>query len=81
MLVSEPFQAHPQFSFPPRMLRVLLDRNQRPSGTEAQLILAKIPIVRLCDGPPHGYLTADCGYSDLVAAAQQAIAPPELVVD
>lgn len=82
VLVSEPFQAHPQFFFPPRMPRVLLDRNQRPVSTaEAQLTLAEIPVVRLRDGLPRGFLTADWRYSDIVAAAQSAMSQPVIKID
>jgi len=82
VLVSDPFQAHPQFFFPPRVPRVLLDRNQRPVSTsDAQLTLAEIPVVRLRDGLPVGFLAADWSYSDVVAAAQAAMSPPTLVVD
>jgi CRISPR-associated protein (TIGR02584 family) len=82
VLVSEPFQAHPEFFFPPRTPRVLHDRDKRPVSTaDAQVILAEIPVVRLREGLPRGLLAKAQSYSDVVAAAQRAIAPPVLVVD
>lgn len=82
VLVSEPFQAHPQFFFPPRVPRVLHDRDRRPVSTaDAQVILAEIPVVRLREGLPRGLLDKAQSYSEVVAAAQRAIAPPSLVVD
>jgi CRISPR-associated protein (TIGR02584 family) len=81
VLVSEPFQAHPQFYFPPRTPRVLHDRDNRPVSTsDARIILAEIPVVRLRDGLPRGLLENKRSYSATVAAAQGAIASPELVV-
>jgi CRISPR-associated protein (TIGR02584 family) len=82
VLVSAPFQDHPQFYFPPRSPRVLLDREQRPVSTaDAQVTLAEIPVVRLRDGLPRGLLAVGRSYSDIVAQAQDAIARPEMVVD
>lgn len=82
VLVSEPFQTHPQFFFPPRVPRVLLDRNQRPVSTaDARLTLAEIPVVRLREGLPRGLLASERSYSQLVGEAQGAIGQPELVVD
>jgi CRISPR-associated protein (TIGR02584 family) len=82
VLVSEPFQAHPEFYFPPLAPRVLHDRNRRPMSTaDARLILADIPVVRLRDGLPRGLLTSRRSYSEIVAAAQQTIERPEMVVD
>ena len=82
VLVSKPFESHPEFYFPPRMPRVLLDRDKRPVSTaDARLILVQIPVVRLRDGLPRGLLSHHRSYSETVAAAQEAIASLELVVD
>lgn len=81
VLVSEPFQAHPQFYFPPRTPCLLYDRDDHPVSTnDARLILAEIPVVRLRDGLPRGLLDDDRSYSDTVATAQRAIASPEMIV-
>jgi CRISPR-associated protein NE0113 (Cas_NE0113) len=82
VLVSKPFESHPKFYFPPRIPIVLHDQNKKPHSTaKAQLMLARIPVVRLRDGLPRGLLTSNQSYSATVAAAQGAIAVPELVVD
>jgi CRISPR-associated protein (TIGR02584 family) len=82
VLVAEPFQAHPQFFFPPRTPRVLHDRDKRPVSTaDAKVTLAEIPVVRLREGLPRGLLAKRQSYSDVVAAAQRTLAHPQLVVD
>lgn len=82
VLVSEPFQTHQQFYFPPRVPKVLLDRDERPVSTaDAHLILAEIPVVRLRDGLPRGLLTSTRSYSDIVAAAQETVGRPEMIID
>lgn len=82
VLVSEPFQAHREFFFPPRIPRVLTTSDGRSVRTEdAQLVLAEIPIVRLRDRLPSDLLAHDRSYSDVVAAAQSALASPALMVD
>jgi CRISPR-associated protein (TIGR02584 family) len=82
VLVSQPFQDHPEFYFPPRVPRVLLDRAGRPASTaDARLILAYIELVLLRDGLPPRLLEAERSFSDLVAEAQSAIAPADLTVD
>src|SRR5574337_1069108 len=54
VLVSEPFESHPQFFFPPARGRVLYTRDNRPVHTDdARVTLADIPFVRLRRGVPE----------------------------
>lgn len=82
VLVSAPFESHPQFFFPPRRGRVLLVRDQEPVHTrEASITLAPIPLVRLRDGLPDSLLTGADSFSDTVRKAQFSLDPPELVLE
>ena len=82
VLVSEPFQAHPQFFFPPRVPMVLRDRDKRPVSTaDANLILADIPVVRLRERMPKELLSGSATYSQTVQQAQQLFEAPEMTVD
>ncbi len=82
VLVSEPFQSHPQFFFPPGEPRVLMARESRPVSTaEARVMLADIPFVRLRPALQPEFFAEGTSYSDLVAAMQRRFAPPHLVVD
>ena len=82
VLVSKPFESHRDFFFPPSSPRVLHDQGNRPMNTaDAKIVLAEIPVVRLRDGLPKGLFLHERSYSETVAAAQDAIASPELVVD
>jgi len=82
VLVSAPFESHPQFFFPPRQPRVLYDRSDRPVRTDqAQIILADIPFVRLRDGLSEVICQGGASFSEAVNQAQRALAPPTLVID
>ena len=48
---------------------------------EAQVTLAEIPFVRLRDGLDQRLLEQGARFSELVQAANAALAPPELVID
>ena len=82
VLVDPPFEAHPEFWYPPRRPRVLLDRGQRPIRTdEADVRLALIPFVRLRQGLPEAMLDGRSTYSETVASLDQSLAAPTLAID
>lgn len=82
VLVSVPFESHPQFFFPPKRPRVLYDKSDRPIDTDqARLTLAMIPFVRLRDGLTDLILEGGASFSAAVAQAQRVLTPPELVLD
>jgi len=82
VLVSEPFESLPEFYFPPAQPRSLLDRQQRRiQTTEARVMLAEIPFVRLREGLPSAALAQSAPFASLVAAAQDAVNPPALHFD
>ncbi len=82
VLVSAPFESHPEFFFPPRKPRVLFTRDDRPVRTDAAVItLADIPLVRLRDGLPEHLLEGAASFSDTVRQAQSTLEPPALALD
>ena len=87
VLVSTPFESHPEFFFPPAKSRVMMVRDSsgretKPVRTsDAIVTLADIPFVRLRDGLDEALLTGSASYSETVRRAQLSLAAPELVLD
>lgn len=82
VLVSSPFENHPEFFYPPATPRRLATRDgQHIDTAEARITLARIPVVRLRHGQPQALLGGHASYGDTVAAIQQSLAPPRLQID
>ena len=81
VLVSPPFESEPQFFYPPARPRVLTIGGRPVHTGDARVMLAEIPFVRLRHGIDPRLINGAASYSDVVAAAQAALAPPELVLD
>jgi len=84
VLVSPPFESHPEFYYPSRGQRVIhtLDAEKRPIDCQnAQVTLAEIPFVRLREGLDDRLLSGEATFSEVVACAQRALEPPRLVID
>ena len=82
VLVSPPFESHPDFFFPPKTPRRLATRDGNHIDTaDAAVTLAEIPFVRLRHGLPEELAKGAASFSETVAALQCSFAPPELVVD
>lgn len=84
VLVSAPFESHPQFYYPTPREAIIhtLDREQRPLDCrEAVVTLARIPLVRLREGLPPRLLDGSARLSEIVAAANRAMLPPRLVLE
>lgn len=83
VLVSSPYEAHPDFYYPTPYSCIIHTRfgNPRPMDTqEAQVTLAEIPFVRLRHGLPETLLQGDASFSDAVHAVQQKIAPASITI-
>jgi len=79
VLVSDPFESHPEFYYPPPAPRVIYTPDGRPvDAAEARVLLAEIPFVRLRHGLPEPLLAGRATFSATVAAAQAAVGPPSL---
>ena len=82
VLVSEPFENSIDFFYPTPYSRVLQTRDGRLADTAmAEVTLAEIPFVSLRHGLPAKLLSGHASFGETVAAAQAALAAPELVID
>lgn len=84
ILVSAPFESHPEFYYPTRAQRVIQTREAKPRPLDcrdAVVELAEIPFVRLRDGLPRELLEGRAHFSDAVREAQKALSPLSLVLD
>ncbi len=82
VLVSSPFESHPEFFYPPATPRRLATRDgQHIDTAEAQVTLARIPVVRLRHGQPRALLDGHASFGATVAAIQQSLEPPRLHID
>lgn len=81
VLVSAPFESHPEFYYPTPQTRVItsLDRGQDALDcSQARVWLGDIPFVRLRDGLPERLLEGKTTFSEAVTAATRAMAQPRL---
>ena len=87
VLVSAPYESHPQFFYPSRASEVIYTpppHNRPYDKHDAEITLADIPFVRLREGlnpALPALIEGAASFSGAVAAAQRAIGPPELVID
>lgn len=82
VLVSAPFESHPEFFFPPAQPKRLATRDGRHVDTaEAVVTLAEIPVVRLRHGLPEALRQGRAGFVDTVAALQESFDPPQLHIE
>lgn len=84
VLVSAPFESHPEFYYPTPATRVItsLDRAQDALDcSQARVWLGDIPFVRLRDGLPQRLLEGAASFSHVVAVANRAQGEPHLVID
>ncbi|WP_068639102.1 CRISPR-associated ring nuclease Csm6 [Thauera butanivorans] len=82
ILVSVPFESHPDFYFPPATPRRLTTRDNRNIDTaDATITLARIPVVRLRHGQPQALLEGQASFGDTVAAIQRSMEPPHLRIE
>lgn len=82
VLVSSPFESHPEFFFPPATPRRLATRDgQHIDTADARITLARIPVVRLRHGQPQALLEGQASFNETVAAIQHSLEPPHLHID
>lgn len=76
VLVNDPFESLSDFFYPPATPKVLYTRDNRPMHTSnAKVMLAEIPFVRLRDGLPKEALAHGSPFAALVSTAQQMVTP------
>ena len=82
VLVNAPFEAHPDFFYPPVKPRRLAARAGGHIDTaDAVVSLAEIPVVRLRHGLPDALQKRSARFSEAVAAIQASLAPPVLEIN
>jgi CRISPR-associated protein (TIGR02584 family) len=82
ILAPEAFEFAREFFYPTPAPRIIEGKDKRPLDTgEAKLMLAEIPFVSLRHGIPQPLLLGSSSYSDVVRAANAAMAPAELIID
>jgi CRISPR-associated protein (TIGR02584 family) len=82
VLAPEEFEFASEFFYPTRNRHVIEGKDKRPLDTsEATLMLAEIPFVRMRHGLPEMLLNGATSYSMVVNAANETIGPPELTID
>ena len=82
VLVSPPFESHPDFFFPPATPRRLTTRDNKHIDTaDAVITLAEIPVVRLRHGLPLSLQEGRAGFNETVMAIQASFAPPRLIIN
>ena len=82
VLVSAPFENHPEFFFPPKIPKRLATRDGRHIDTaEAEVTLAHIPVVRLREPSLEAALRANTSYSQVVQAIQDNLRPAQLRIN
>jgi CRISPR-associated protein (TIGR02584 family) len=84
VLVSPPFEANQGFFYPTRERRIIFGpppANEPLDASKAKVMLADIPFVRMREGLPKALREGRAAYKDAVAAIQQRLAPPSLVID
>lgn len=81
VLVSQPFEADPQFYFPPPEPEVLFIQNKPVRTDTACITLADIPFVRLRAGLPEQLAAGEVRYSEVVRALQGVVGSQEMVID
>lgn len=74
VLVNDPFESLPEFYFPPAQGRVLNSRNNRPVHTsDARIMLADIPFVRLRGGIPQNLQDKQVSFHQTVEEVQSGL--------
>lgn len=82
VLVSQPFESHPEFFYPPKKHRRLSTKDGQHIDTRDAIIqLAEIPFVRLRHGLPDQLVSGKATFNETVLALQHSFSPPELIVD
>jgi CRISPR-associated protein (TIGR02584 family) len=81
VLISQPFEALPEFFYPAPRTRVIHRNGQALDAKDARVQLGEIPFVRLREGLPKRLLDGRARFSEAVAEAQKALLPLALHLD
>jgi CRISPR-associated protein (TIGR02584 family) len=82
VLINAPFESLSDFYFPPKLGKVLHDRNGAPVHTDdARIMLAEIPFVRLRGGVPASLLSGNVSFAETVSGIQSGLNFASLKLD
>lgn len=81
VLVNDPFESNRDFFYPPPEPKDIVNARGEPvSSSQARVMLADIPIVRLRTGLPENLLTGDASFGLAVKEAQRTLFPASALV-
>ncbi len=84
VLVSAPYESHPEFYYPTPYECIIQTRGDKPIPLDcrkASVELAEIPFVRLRHGMDERLAQGATSFSKSVASAQRVLGPADLVID
>ncbi|SMF96978.1 CRISPR-associated protein, NE0113 family [Methylomagnum ishizawai] len=84
VLVTPDYESHPEFFYPTPASQIIHTRGDHPrplDTSQAEVILAEIPFIRLRDDIPGRLLNGQAGFSETIDLARRAHEAPELVID
>lgn len=84
VLVSPPYESHPQFYYPTPYPQIIYTQgqNSKPLDSQnAEITLADIPFVRLRHGLPEAILTGKSSFTAAVNTAQENLGPAHIQID
>ncbi len=81
VLVTPDYEDNPDFFYPTPTSQIIYTRENRPlDASQAEVVLAEIPFIRLRDDIPGRLLNGQAGFSETIDFARRANEPPELVI-
>lgn len=81
VLVNAPFESDHQFYYPPARPHRMIIKDQPVHTSDARVMLADIPFVRMREGLPEQLQIGASTFSKAVSVAQKALLPAELCID
>ena len=81
VLVNSPFESDYQFYYPPAKPQRMIIREQPVHTSDARIMLADIPFVRMREGLPESLRKGEAEFRETVVRIQKAFEAPSLVID
>lgn len=81
VLVTQGYEGHPEFYYPPRTSRLITSGVRELDAKNAEVMLAEIPFVRLRQDIPERLLQGHATFGETIAQAQLAQEPQRVFID
>jgi len=82
VLVTPDYEGNPDFFYPTPQSQIIYTRDKRPlDTTQAEVVLAEIPFIRLREDIPGRLLNGQAGFSETIDFARRANETPVLGID